>query len=127
MRLSICIVTALLALVAADAAVHDRKDNPDVLANCYIVVYKPDVDQSQRNKHEGDVDQKAKARNKKGIHQVYNLPSVEPNGANHFAGYAVEIDDLDLPAITGSPLVSYCRQSTCCSHTDPDVFCRLHS
>jgi hypothetical protein len=126
MRFSLSFIFGLLALVAADATLHNREDNQDVIANHYIVVYKPDADLSQRGKHESDINLKAKGRNKKGIHQVYDVPSVGvKRSTSLFAGYAVEIDDSDLPAIISSPLVSHCLPKVNCSPTDGYILGRL--
>ncbi|KAH7305689.1 peptidase S8/S53 domain-containing protein [Rhexocercosporidium sp. MPI-PUGE-AT-0058] len=107
MKLSIALVTTLLALVQADATVLSRPKTAEVIPNQYIVVYKSSADAAQRTKHQGDVNAKAKGKNKAGVHQVFDIPATgSGNATKGFTGYAVEIDPADLDTIIKSPLVN---------------------
>ena len=107
MKLSIALITSLLALVRADATVLSRPKTADTIPNQYIVVYKPTADLAQRSKHQGDVHAQAKGKNKAGVHQIFDLQSVGAgNGTKGFTGYAVEMDPADLDTITKSPQAS---------------------
>lgn len=86
------VVLADAPIVKADAPIVKADAKDGVIADRYIVVYKDGADLKDRNKHEKDVNTRAKNKKKHGIEQVFNITG--------FNGYDVEIAPEDLPLIT---------------------------
>lgn len=92
-------LTGLLGLALAAVPIKNDGISADIVVpEKYIVKYKASADAGRKKKHESDITNKAKKKNKKGVVESINIDGL--------SGYVAEIPDSELKELRDSDLVS---------------------
>ncbi|CAP61944.1 uncharacterized protein PODANS_5_1630 [Podospora anserina S mat+] len=98
-------LTGLLGLALAAVPIKNDGISADIVVpEKYIVKYKADADAGRKKKHESDITNKAKKKNKKGVVESINIDGL--------SGYVAEIPDSELKELRDSDLIEYIEKDT---------------
>ncbi|VBB80739.1 Putative oryzin precursor [Podospora comata] len=98
-------LTGLLGLALAAVPIKNDGISADIVVpEKYIVKYKASADAGRKKKHESDITNKAKKKNKKGVVESINIDGL--------SGYVAEIPDSELKELRDSDLIEYIEKDT---------------
>ncbi|KAK4663923.1 uncharacterized protein QC763_0080550 [Podospora pseudopauciseta] len=98
-------LTGLLSLALAAVPIKNDGISADIVVpEKYIVKYKANADAGRKKKHESDITNKAKKKNKKGVVESINIDGL--------SGYVAEIPDSELKELRDSDLIEYIEKDT---------------
>ncbi|KAK4641470.1 hypothetical protein QC761_0074380 [Podospora bellae-mahoneyi] len=98
-------LTGLLGLALAAVPIKNDGISADIVVpEKYIVKYKANADAGRKKKHESDITNKAKKKNKKGVVESINIDGL--------SGYVAEIPDSELKQLRDSDLIEYIEKDT---------------
>ncbi|KAK0663411.1 peptidase S8/S53 domain-containing protein [Cercophora samala] len=98
-------LTGLLSLALAAVPITNDGISADIVVpEKYIIKYKANADAGRKKKHESDITNKAKKKNKKGVVESINIDGL--------SGYVAEIPDSELKELRDSDLIEYIEKDT---------------